>query len=242
MVINNTEVVHHRAKKMKHSIFYIIVAIFAMAKLSHAVQPSNCSEDFGATFTTIPIGPLSFCPGITIEINTDSPGVLQPNLGLGYNYAFWVKDMRSETLQCFPKKGYKFAEEVSDDGVVTITASGNFAKIFFAPNEETGVNFFNYTYVFSGPNPNNISAPGLYYMDGGSYSFVKTPDEDGSGISTIDYTRIVGNFIDLCAKFNSLINGGGDILCATLIDKRDCKDNDSCMWAGGNGCISMPWN
>ena len=137
MVINK-EVVHRRAKKMKHSIFYI-VAIFAMAKLSHAVQPSNCSEDFGATFTSPSSGPFSFCPGITIEINTDTPaGPLLPNLGLGYNYAFWVKDMRNETLQCFPKKGYKFAEEVSDDGVATITASGNFAKILSWYDNEWG--------------------------------------------------------------------------------------------------------
>ena len=58
--------------------------------------------------------------------------------------------MRDETIQCFPKRGYKYIEEVSDEGITTISSSGHYAKIFLGPNETTGVNLFNDRYVFSG--------------------------------------------------------------------------------------------
>lgn len=223
-------------------IFYFI----AMALTCHAKKPADCSELFSPkNFTSPPSGLFSFCPGITVVINTDGPAQLLPNTGIGFNYAFWVDGMRDKTIQCFPKRGYKYTEEVSDEGITTISSSGHYAKIFLGPDETTGVNFFNDWYVFSGPNPNNITAPGLYYMDGGSYSYIKTPDNDGSGFSTIDYTRIVGNFIDLCAKFEVLIDGSNDdedVTSCVILDKKECKKNNKCKWAGGNGCISMPWD
>ena len=79
-----------------------------------------------------------------------------------------------------------------------------------------------------------ISIGALIYMKGGEYSYnVTTSNETGTVITTEDYTKITGTFVDLCEELKAALNGGGgeeeEDTCASKA-KDDCNEDENCMW------------
>ena len=88
--------------------------------------------------------------------------------------------------------------------------------------------------IFSGLNTANITSPFLYYMKGGEYSYtLSSSNETGTVITTADYTKITGGFVDICAELEAALNGGGggeeEDTCAGKA-KNVCNNDGNCMW------------
>ena len=178
-------------------------------------------------------------------------------------YEFWVDGKKEETLQCFKSKGLNVNEDVSEDGVQTTSIRGHVVlNLYDDPRIQ---------YIFSGLNPSNIMAPGLYYMQvsrcgslfflhhhisyiiityahvvlqGGEFTEVGTVDSE-TRIITSDYSDITGTFVDVCAELKAALSGGGGGGACVDKEKGACKDDGNCMWKRKKSeCVSktMPWN
>ena len=137
-------------------------------------------------------------------------------------------------------EGYNFNVDVSEDGSQTVTVRGH--GVFAAAEEP------DFKIIFSGLNTTNVTPPFLYYMTGGEYSFtLSSSNETGTVITTLDITKITGDFVDICAELEAALNGGeGEDNCAGK-DEAGCNndDNYNCMWKRKKSkCIPkpMPWN
>ena len=187
-----------------------------------------------------------FCPGIDVILGRTSPFQRQDDfpgkrgIQITSGYEFWVKGKKDETLTCFKSKGYNLNDDVSEDGTFTETVRGHFVLL---GSEEP-----DYKITFSGLNPNNIAAPFLLYMKGGEYSYTETiSNETGTYMTTADYTKITGDFVNICAELEAALEGGGgeeEDTCAGK-SKDDCDGDDNCTWKRKKGgkCVPvpMPW-
>ena len=94
-----------------------------------------------------------------------------------------------------------------------------------------------------------ISLGALIYMKGGEYSYdVTTSNETGTVVTTEDYTKITGTFIDMCNVLKAALNSGGgeeeEDTCASKA-KDDCNEDKNCMWKHKKKCVPImptPWN
>jgi len=231
---------------------------------SVAERPSEC--DYSQLFQDKLFPELidGFCPGIDVMFRITCPNQLcdfpgnfggnslrKPQFTGGFQ--FWIDGKKDETLTCFKSKGYNKNVDVSEDGTKTVTARGH--AVFNALEEP------DYKIIFSGLNTANVTSPFLYFMKGGEVSYtLSKSNETGTVITTQDYTKITGAFVDVCAELEAALDGGegeeevevalkGDgggeeYTCANILERKDCKKNGDCRWEGANGCVPMPapWN
>ena len=108
----------------------------------------------------------SFCPGMNVVVGRTLPFQRQDDFPGNYpvktpgnpfpritsTYEFWVDGKKDETLQCFKSKGLNVNKDVSEDGDgVTTSIRGHVVlNLYDDPRIQ---------YIFSGLNPNNITAP-----------------------------------------------------------------------------------
>ena len=190
------------------------------------------------------------CPGIDVVLGRTSPFQRQDDFPGNYpldtpgnsfpritsNYEFWVDGKKEETLMCFKSKGLNVNKDVSDDGTETGTVRGHFIIL--------GLEEPDYKIIFSGLNTPNVTLPGLYYFKGGGYSYtLSSSNETGT---VVDYTKITGDFVDICAELEAVLEGGGGEEEDTCADKAKdvCKNDVNCKWRRKKGkCVPvpMPW-
>ena len=207
-------------------------------------SPFQYQDDFPGNFPTDN-------PNYPLEPRGNSLRVPQIFTSTG----FWVEGKKTETLTCFKSKGYNRNVDVSEDGTITVFVRGH--DVFAAVEEP------DFKIIFSGLNTANVTAPFLYYMKGGEISYtLSSSNETGTVITTLDFTKITGVFVDVCAELEAALNGGGggeEVEAAedggeggeedncTGKDEAGCNndDNYNCMWKRKKSrCIPkpMPWN
>ena len=155
----------------RQGIIAFLAAVVTTTSMAERSSSSQCT-DGGNYSIEVPFpGSLGYCPGIDVvngftrpfqyqddfpgNYPLDTPGNSFPRITS--TYEFWVDGKKNETLQCFKSKGYNRNVDVSEDGgSQTVTVRGHIV-LGLGPYEQLN-------YKFSGLNPNNITGPGLYYM------------------------------------------------------------------------------
>ena len=170
---------------MNHSFLrqgFIALLASAVTATSTVERPSQCTDGesyfeeilYVADSATPNCGDFlpkfcrpTVCPGIDVVLGKTRPFQYQddfPGIGnfpsdvapqITSTYEFWVDGKKEETLQCFKSKGLNVNEDVSEDGVTTSIRGHVVLNLYDDPRIQ---------YIFSGLNPNNITAPGVYYM------------------------------------------------------------------------------
>ena len=173
----------------RHGIIAFLAAVVTTTSMAERSSSSQCTD--GKSYFDVILSPASFpggcgdfgtdpgksceptvCPGMDVVMGRTRPFQYQDDFPGNYpteprgnslgvpqitsTYEFWVEGKKDETLQCFKSKGLNYNVDVSDDGVRTATVRGHILLSFY--------DFEPLTYKFSGLNPNNITAPGWYYM------------------------------------------------------------------------------
>ena len=228
-------------------IIAFLAAVVTTTSMAERSSPSQCTDGKNYSSVNTFLGNSTidgFCPGIDVVFGQTLPfqrqggfpGKRDPQITS--TYEFWVEGKKDETLLCFKSKGYNSNVDVSDDGTETGMYRGHG---IVGELEEP-----DYKIIFSGLNPNNIAAPFLLYMKGGEYSYTETSsNETGTEIFTADWTKITGDFVNICAELEAALEGGGGEEEDTCADKAkdDCNVDDNCMWKRKKGkCVPMPWN
>ena len=244
----------------RQGIIALLAAAVTTTSIAERSSSSQCT-DGGNYSNEVPLpGSLGYCPGIDVvngftrpfQYQDDFPGNFpfptEPrgnSLRVPQIYSsngFWVEGKKTETLTCFKSKGYNLNVDVSEDGSQTVTFRGH---AVFAAAEEP-----DFKIIFSGLNTPNVTPPFLYYMKGGESSYtLSSSNETGTVITTLDFIKITGDFVDICAELEAALNGGGggeEDNCAGK-DEAGCNndDNYNCMWKRKKSeCIPkpMPWN
>ena len=176
----------------------------------------------------------SLCPGndIVVSLTTAFPktrfrddiAMKRPfSAGVGSNYAVWAQSNKRDTLQCYPFRGSSF-NVTETETTKSESISGNFLAFFFEDEDCS----------FDGVNTANVTSPGLYYVDGGTWQYVYDKADD-----TYVNTRVTGQYDDICATIRAALESDGDGDTCEDKDRIDCMGDNNCKWQGK--CVMVPW-